>query len=155
MIILDRKTIAILCFTCLTGCGDGVKRAQINGTVTLQGKPLAGASVQFFPEQGTEGEGAIGTADSEGKFTVISSRNRDAGVPPGKYKVRVSLMMDRKGNALPPDALQADFPDAREAIPAPFSTTTSTLVVEIPEKGGDIKVDVPAKLRKIKTAKSK
>lgn len=133
---------------CLSGCGDGLKRVPITGLLTVKGEPLSGASVQFFPVGTTAGEGAMGVSDTAGKFEVISSRDRDKGVPPGKYKVRVSLMMDGKGKILPPDALQADYPDAREAVPAPFCTPNSTIEVEIPEAGGEVKVDIPAALRK-------
>lgn len=132
----------------LAGCGDGLSRVPITGVVTMQGNPLGGASVQFFPQGGTPGEGAIGTADKDGKFTVISSRNQDSGVPAGKYKVRVSLLVDRKGNALPAEATQADYPDAQESIPAPYCTSNSPLEVEIPKNGGEIKVEVPGKSKK-------
>lgn len=131
----------------IAGCGDGISRVPITGFLTVQGEPLAGASVQFFPQTGTQGEGAIGVAGPDGKFAVISSRQDDAGIPPGKYKVRVSLMME-KGKVLPPDALQADFPNAQEVIPSPFSTANSTLEVMIPAGGGEVKVDLPVKLKK-------
>lgn len=129
------------------GCGgDGLSRVPIKGLVTNQGTPLAGVSVQFFPAAGTPGEGAMGVADAEGKFEVISSRNDDSGVPPGKYTVRVSRLMDRDGTILPTDAIQADYPNAMESIPAPYSTSSSPLEVSIPEGGGEVKVDVPGKL---------
>jgi hypothetical protein len=134
-------------FVGLAGCGgDGLNRVPITGTVTNQGSPLAGASIQFFPAAGTPGEGAIGTADNEGKFEVISSRRDDPGVPPGKYTVRISRLIDRDGTILPIDAIQADFPNAMESIPAPYSTSNSPLEVLIPESGGEVTVDVPGKL---------
>ncbi len=132
----------------LAGCGDGLEREPIIGMLTMQGKPIIGASVQFFPATGTPGEGAIGTTDNDGKFTVISSRNRDTGVPAGKYTVRVSLLVDGKGKPLPPDALQADFPDARESIPSPYSTAASPIEVQIPDGGGQIQVEVPGGKRR-------
>ncbi|MFO1065245.1 MAG: carboxypeptidase-like regulatory domain-containing protein [Pirellulales bacterium] len=134
------------CLT-LSGCGDGLTRVPITGLLTVQGQPLAGASVQFFPTGSTQGLGAIGTSGPDGKFTVISSRDNDAGVPAGKYTVRVSLMMDGKGNILPPEALQADYPDAQEAVPAPYSTSSSNLEITIPEQGGEVKIDLPVKLK--------
>jgi hypothetical protein len=131
----------------LTGCGgDGLSRIPIKGLVTNKGTPISGASIQFFPLAGTPGEGAIGISDSEGKFEVISSRRDDPGVPPGKYSVRVSRLMDRDGTILPADALQAEFPNATESIPAPYSTTTSPIEVEIKDATSEVKVDVPVKL---------
>lgn len=49
-------------------------------------------------------------SNAEGKFTVISSRQDDYGIPPGKYSVRVSKFMDKDGTPLPHDATQADYP---------------------------------------------
>ncbi len=143
-----RSTLMLLSALCwLSGCGDGISRVPITCMLTVQGEPLAGASVQFFPLAGTEGEGAMGISGTDGKFEVISSRQDDKGIPPGKYKVRVSLMME-KGKILPPDALQADFPNAQEIIPTPFSTASSTLEVMIPPGGGEVKVDLPVKIKK-------
>ena len=137
----------LMCVAFLAGCGDGISRVPITGLLTVQGEPLAGASVQFFPQAGTQGEGAMGVSGTDGKFTVISSRQDDAGLPAGKYKVRVSLMME-KGTVLPPDALQAEHPNAQEMVPSPFSTANSTLEVDIPAGGGEVKVDLPVKLKK-------
>lgn len=130
------------------GCGgDGLNRVPIQGVLTAKGSPLANATVQFTPQGGTPGEGALGMSDAEGKFTVISSRRDDPGVPPGEYLVRVSRFVDGKGNALPPEATQADYPDAKESIPAPYSTPSSPLRVTIAEEGGLVKIDVPAKVK--------
>ena len=137
----------VLLVVCIAGCGDGIGRVPITGLLTVKGEPLAGASVQFFPQAGTQGEGAIGVSGPDGKFAVISSRQDDAGIPPGKYKVRVSLMMDA-GKVLPPEALQAEYPNAQEIVPSPFSTANSTLEVDIPAGGGEVKVDLPVKLKK-------
>ncbi len=129
------------------GCGgDGLRRVPIEGMIKSQGNPIDNATVQFTPKSGTPGEGAIGMSDASGKFTVISSRRDDSGVPPGKYGVRVSRLVDAKGNPLPVDATQADYPDAKESIPAPYSAPASPIEVTISEKGGLIEIDIPAKV---------
>ncbi|MCC6510277.1 MAG: carboxypeptidase regulatory-like domain-containing protein [Pirellulaceae bacterium] len=135
----------------MVGCGgDGLDRVPIQGVLTANGTPVPSAIVQFTPKGGTPGEGAIGQSDAEGKFTVISSRQDDSGVPPGKYSVRISLLTDGKGNPLPPDATQADHPDAKESIPAPYSTPNSPLEVTIDDKGGAVLIDMPAKIAGLK-----
>lgn len=135
----------------LVGCGgDGLERVPIQGVVKAQGVPVPNAIVQFTPKTGTPGDGAIGQSDAEGKFTVISSRQDDAGVPPGSYGVRVSLMVDGKGKFLPPDATQADYPDAKEVIPAPYSLPTSPIEVTIDNKGGQVAVEIPIKIAALK-----
>ena len=140
---------SLLVVLLLVGCGgksDGLKRAPLVGLLTLQGSPLAGASVEFTPVKGTTGPGAIGVADDDGKFQVISSRRGHEGIPPGEYTVRVSLFADEDGTPLDPEATQADNPFAYEAIPEPYSGVGSPLKVSIPEEGGEVEVDVPAKL---------
>ena len=144
-----QTTIPLLAVFLLVGCGgksDGLKRAPLVGLLTLQGSPLAGASVEFTPVKGTTGPGAIGVADDDGKFQVISSRRGHEGIPPGEYTVRVSLFADEDGTPLDPEATQADNPFAYEAIPEPYSGVGSPLKVSIPEEGGEVEVDVPAKL---------
>ena len=133
-------------FLGLTGCGDGLKRVPIQGELLAAGKPVSGASLQFFPAEGTPGEGAIGISDKDGKFTVISSRRSDEGIPPGKYKVLVSRFMDKDGTILPNDAKQADFPDAVESVPPPYCTTESPLEVTIAD-GGTVKLEIPVELK--------
>lgn len=137
----------------LAGCGggkDGLERAPITGLVTVEGAPLAGATVQFTPVGGTPGEGALGVSDAQGKFQVISSRKGDEGIPPGEYSVMVSVLADPDGTRLSSEATQADHPFAQEIVPAPYSGQGSPLKVTIAKEGGEVKVDIPAKLVEIK-----
>ena len=145
---LAKRDVSFLMLIALVGCGksDGLKRAPLVGLLTIQGSPLAGASVEFTPVGGTAGSGAIGVADADGKFQVISSRRGHEGIPPGEYTVRVSLFADEDGTPLEPEATQADNPFAYEAIAEPYSGAGSPLKVSIPEEGGEVAVDVPAKL---------
>ena len=69
----------------LLGCGGGF--SPVEGTVTLDGKPLVGASIQFVP-QGT-GRDATGGTDSGGHFVMSTTEPRD-GVVPGSYKVVIA-----------------------------------------------------------------
>ncbi len=63
------------------GCNPGaVPTVEVSGTVTLDGKPLEGAMVGFYPATG--GAPATGQTDSAGKFKLK--------VPAGKAKVSVS-----------------------------------------------------------------
>lgn len=53
------------------GCGrrDLPDLGRVQGTVTLDGKPLAGANVFFYPQSG--GRTAVGVVDSQGKYELI------------------------------------------------------------------------------------
>jgi hypothetical protein len=128
------------------GCsGDGLTRVGIEGELSAENGPIANAIVQLIPHAGTVGEGAIGLADASGKFTVISSRDQAAGLPPGTYRVRVSQMIDKDGTVLPGDALQAEYPFSREGVPPPYSTLESPLEVSITDAGGKVVIAIPVK----------
>jgi hypothetical protein len=133
------------------GCSkhDGLERAPINGVVTINGQPLADATIVFLPLGGSaaQGLGAVGASDAEGKFQVTSSREDDPGIPPGEYAVVVNRWAEPDGKVIPPNAFQADYPEARETIPPPYSTHSSPLRATISKEGGDVKVEIPAKLR--------
>jgi hypothetical protein len=128
----------------VAGCGgDGLRRVPVEGKVTAKDVPVGGATVLFLPAEGTAGEGGIGTTDPSGSYSLTGSRQGDTGVVPGKYKVRVSRLMDRDGTALPSDAKQADYPHAEESVPAPYSSPDSPLEVTVPEAGGTVNVAIP------------
>lgn len=137
--------LALLCLV-ITGCGDGLKRVNIKGSITCDGKPVDNATVQLIPRDGTPGEGAIGQSDSTGVFSVISSRNQDAGLPPGNYTVRISRLVNIDGKVLPSEATEAEYPDSFESIPSPFCSTASSLTLKVSDQGGDVKLDLPGKL---------
>lgn len=87
-----RIGIACLLSAALSGCGDGRPGlVEATGTVTVDGKPVEGASVSFQPiaeEMEGFGRPAVGTTDASGKFSLMTYEPGD-GVPEGKYKVAV------------------------------------------------------------------
>ena len=80
----------------LVSAGCGGKTASVegvvktSGVVTLQGAPVAGASVTFYPD-GAGGQAAAGTTDAQGKYELTTLNAKD-GAKPGTYKVMVSKM---------------------------------------------------------------
>jgi uncharacterized protein YcfL len=74
----------------VTGCSssDRPPTYPVTGTVTSQGKPIAGAAVTFVPT-GTDGEAASALTDSEGKYALTTWEAGD-GARPGQYRVKVS-----------------------------------------------------------------
>ncbi|VTU01606.1 Uncharacterized protein OS=Planctomyces maris DSM 8797 GN=PM8797T_06637 PE=4 SV=1 [Gemmataceae bacterium] len=142
-----RAVAAATVLAAAAGCGGGgPERVPVEGKLTACGTPLAGASVQFLPDEGTKGEGGLGSSDPGGAFRLTGSRDGADGVPPGKYRVRVSRLVNKDGTVLPADAKQAEYPSARESIPAPYSAPNSPLVVSVPEAGGPLAVDLPVKV---------
>lgn len=75
-------------FATLAGCGQRVVRYPVEGVVTLDGKPVEGASVAFMPKA----KGCLGVAatDAEGRF-ALKEMDRYEGVMPGEYRVAVFL----------------------------------------------------------------
>jgi hypothetical protein len=67
------------------GCSN-VKVIPVEGVVTLDGKPLPGATVSFMPVEA--GRSATGQTDADGNFRLTTFRTED-GALPGEYKVIV------------------------------------------------------------------
>jgi hypothetical protein len=72
----------------LPGCGPQVLRYPVEGVVTLDGKPVKGASVAFMPK--AKGCPGIAATDADGRF-ALKELDRHKGVVPGEYQVVVFL----------------------------------------------------------------
>ena len=84
--------VCVLLAAVLLAGGCGYRRAArvpVEGTVTLDGQPLEGASVMLFPEAG--GRPANAVTDAAGRFTLSTYGGKD-GAKPGHYKVVVTKM---------------------------------------------------------------
>lgn len=80
----------------LVGCGKAATGTRVSGTVTLDGKPLPGAELEFAPLEASEtigGDTVI--SDAEGRFEIVPD-SRKQGLSPGQYGVRVSKWVDPK-----------------------------------------------------------
>jgi hypothetical protein len=70
------------------GKGDKKDSVSIQGKVTLDGKPLASATIGFHPEAG-KGKAVTGLTNEQGAF-VLGGKSSDD-LAPGKYKVTVAV----------------------------------------------------------------
>ena len=152
-----------LAFLC--GCGDGSEEQSyslvpVSGTVSLDGKPLAGAKVTFLADASnkprTDGDDISGP---DGSF-LIMYRNR-RGLSPGKYKVTVGQPKAEGGasEALGDDPLMAQLGKeaaaagkARgKALPPPWpyeSPDKTPLSHEVSAKGDTgLKFDLKSSLK--------
>jgi hypothetical protein len=126
----------------------------VTGTVTFQGKPVAGAAVTFVPTG--EGEAASAMTDSEGKYALTTWAAGD-GAGPGEYRVKVSK---QETPAVDPSKLVQNLsyeeeqkiyveskkapPPAKRLIPAKYENEeTSGLTHKVEDKPTtfDIKLD--------------
>jgi len=87
------QLLAILLLTLvLVGCGTkGLKTNYVEGIVTLDGKPLEGAFIQFIPAA-ADGKTASGLTDETGKYTLMSDGGGapDKGALAGDYIVTIA-----------------------------------------------------------------
>jgi hypothetical protein len=109
----------------VAGCGEQL--ANVHGTITLDGKPLASSdvvrgTVTFYPADG-RGVPAVGKIDSNGHYEVSTASR--AGLPPGTYAVAVvatQLIIPEPGAT----------PSGRPITPRRYaSTKTSDLHAEV------------------------
>ena len=88
------------------GCGDA-KAVKIQGAVTLDGKPLAGATVTFLPFNEKEGRAAGGRTESDGSFRLTTFKTND-GALPGQYRVTVVMPDDDPANVTGGNPMEMD-----------------------------------------------
>lgn len=77
-----------------TGCGakqDGFDYQPVTGKVTMDGQPLAGATVAFIPQSNAleSGRPSTGMTDESGTFTLTSMGGQDGAVV-GDHVVSIS-----------------------------------------------------------------
>jgi len=157
----------VFCFglCLLPGCGrSGPKLVPVDGTVFLDGKPLAYKSLVFIPEEGTAGNGAGGYTNGDGEYSLLAvvfgaTKDYD-GCPPGRYRVVVSEPSipiteadfgpfdgEKEGDE-PAVAVGPGMSPATRAIPALYtSDQTTPLVREVPESGGVVDLQLTSRSR--------
>ncbi|UUO07289.1 carboxypeptidase-like regulatory domain-containing protein [Blastopirellula sp. J2-11] len=115
------------------GCGRGnpLGLVPVSGRVTLDGAPLADATVSFIPEQGRP---ASGTTNAEGRFELTTLDPGD-GVMPGDHKVTVMKYADH-------DAEKNPYARLVSLVPVHYvELKTTPLTVSVP-KSGDSNVEI-------------
>jgi Domain of unknown function (DUF6795) len=114
----------------LSGCGPKYPETfPVTGTVTLDGKPVAGAAVVFTPE---EGQQATGTTDDSGRFELSTFQLAD-GALPGTHRVTVA-----KTTTDPDDEEKVVF-----IIPQKYGNLqTSELTCDVQQEMGPVPFDL-------------
>jgi len=126
MRIATSLAAALLLF--LGGCSSD-KLAPVSGTVTMDGKPLANANVNFQPIGSDKevGPGSYGKTDANGHYSLrlIATKERTGAVV-GKHKVSITLELKD----------QSDVSREKQPIPARYNAK-STLEIDVPSGGKD------------------
>jgi hypothetical protein len=134
------RTSCMLLIAAVAGCG-GAQMSPVGGVVLLDGKPLAGASIQFIAQG--KGHDATGETDKAGHFTMSTFNPRD-GMLPGSYKVVISRPLgtaDTTQHGSADDAMSAAAKapakkEAGSAFPQKYARPDQTpLTQDVPVKG--------------------
>jgi hypothetical protein len=124
------------------GCSRTYRIAPVSGRITIDGKPLANATVQFYPMAPATAENpgptAIGRTDEDGRYTVAPfDGSASKGAVVGKNKVIITLN--------PPPADPKDMrPRHYVQIPARYNRK-SELERDVPPEGGEVNFELSSK----------
>jgi hypothetical protein len=112
----------------VAGCGGP---SSLSGAITLDGAPLAGATITLHPSD--PGSGAVmvvGATKADGTFVITPAAGKS--IARGTYKMTLSKRAD------PTPAESAAMVVTRETVPEKYSNLTKTeLTVTVPT-GGDV-----------------
>jgi len=86
--------VAVAFLIAVLGCSPSryIKTEPVEGYVTLDGEPVVGCTLVFFPVREGEGEPSFAVTDNRGFYRVATAGGRiDAGTIPGEYIVVFGL----------------------------------------------------------------
>jgi hypothetical protein len=131
--------IAAAFLAAVAGCGGPpCTFAEVEGKVTLGGKPLSGVIVTFYPDSEDKQQlpYARGTTDDTGTYTLTAVGGKP-GALVGKNRVVVNWPLpERRSDGPPP-------PPQSPPIPIPYTVATKTpLLVEV-KAGPRQTIDLP------------
>lgn len=135
--------VCVLLLLVLSGCApsgipEGPAPVPVDGTVTLDGQPLAGASVMF-------GQAAFGETDANGHYQLSASGGKK-GCPPGDYQVVVEKWVMPDGSPYKSGEMSPMDAGAKQEIPAKYTSMESTeLKASVPAAGGTFNFDLTSK----------
>jgi hypothetical protein len=127
------------------GCS-GREFAEVEGQVTLDGKPLTDVEIVFMPDstKGNKGNSASAYPDADGRYRLQTPRDNRAGTVLGPHRVVVIDL-----SAIAP--LGGGAPPAPGGANAP-ATRSGAKSRRFPQKYGDV-ADTPFKDVEIKSGK--
>jgi hypothetical protein len=113
-------SLTLLLLPATFGCGGPENRAEVRGTVRLNGELLATGSISFVPAEGVNGP-ASGGLIADGKYRVA----RAMGVAVGKNRVSIRSVA-KTGRKVA--GLKGDSEDERrQVIPAKYNERTELI----------------------------
>jgi hypothetical protein len=119
-----------------SGCGNSVKLVPASGVVLINGKPAAGISVQFLPEdvKGEKRPTSFALTDDEGKFVLQTYQGKDGAVPGPHIVLLADTLEDR-----PPQGQTAKM---KSRLSGGHATVSGGLKMMVPESSEPMTVKV-------------
>jgi hypothetical protein len=126
------SVVAALLLGLAGGCGHSSTLGTVEGVVTVDGQPLANATVEFIPTDGGEARSSYdGTTDASGRYELYLSASQK-GASPGAYTVHIWPPKSADEPAVPPPA----------KVPPQYNTRTElTAKVELGSNSIDFPLD--------------
>jgi len=111
----------------------------VEGKVTVDGEPLAGAHVEFYPIGDTRGTGATARTNKDGHYEIVA-RHGGPGTPVGDYRVMINKLTMPDGSDFPLDSEVAPIDaGAVQIMPPRYSSRqTTALRAHVPAGGGSV-----------------
>ena len=104
--------VGLVSMAALAGCGGGKPQAQVNGTVTLDGKPLETGVIHFYPQSDAGGPSA--SADiKDGRYQL------QTGIGPMKVVINATQVIGKRKLYNTPDSPVVD--DTRNLLPERYN----------------------------------
>jgi hypothetical protein len=117
----------------LVGCsGGGPSLALVSGKVTFNGKPLANATVGFYPEGPHAGVNSSGRTNDNGEYTLKTVMEGKPGAVVGKHRVSIIVASDSAGSDAPADK---QLKNRAPKIPSKYFGGESQLSCDVPSGG--------------------
>jgi hypothetical protein len=142
------------------GCSRGPEFSDVQGVVTLDGKPLDSVEVVFLPdpEKGSNGPRASGYTDAEGRYRLYCEQARQKGTVLGPHRVYIRDItaiskpgrfpgMQAPPGLVPPEAQTAKARVAR-VPPAYLNPTKTPLQVEVQRGQPTLNFDIKSGQRR-------
>ncbi|WDI42974.1 hypothetical protein [Bremerella sp. P1] len=123
----------------LAGCGgtaDPLNRQAVTGEVTLSNQPLDTGSISFDPQDRTTGRPG-GATILDGKFAL----DRQRGLPPGTYTVRVNSADANEMAAGEPGESRRALP--KERIPSKWNSKSEQTITVVDGEENSFQFAIP------------
>jgi hypothetical protein len=124
---MNRALGLFLVAVTLIGCG-GSSLDPVEGVVTFDGQPLAGATIALGPLKATDPGPFMGTTDAQGRYKLGTAEEPESGAAPGEYFVNITTVK-------PAPVVDEGAPPKVEKEIIPMAYRDSTQRIVIPEGG--------------------